>query len=1848
MSISPELNKYHPNSSIYPGYLEINKSESLAVNKAEIEEIVASKLIDHTDLEEDRLLNFLISKGVIDHEWRLTAEYRDIEIDEMKVDQELCTNLLRTAIYPCQQHNDFNFQFLELLYFAYIAGSQTRDAIAEFAIHGSFASHLVGLNSLKQKLLHHFPEIKELLSPINPRFTYSDIDLKIKAGVDKKMKVPHFTDRLSNKIAGKFIENLHYEISESIGESRQVRGYNFETFLERLNRTQLNFSITDIRIYRRNSPQEIAHYNQEKNLIEFSEILFLASQPNKLKVHLVRKFAKSQIAFEFARSIFIVDRSGQQLLVEGETIKLMSSELEIDLFYKREGIAEESRMEHQKLSVDLLPLFQQNGSFRVKGSFQTVLDLVCGIGHWIKKENDSDDWSAYLFMITRGLRFPNNETAQKLKTICEHQFGTNRERLKNHLIGFKKLAEQSNDFKALFMLNACKALDSDAKTQQKFLSGIVPESESLKALLQLLTNGRMSIKTAQAIMTIVAYRALMMSVTEREKLPFDVQITRNEGESVFKLSFNRASISVGTNLSKAWKEICSYGVVGDQEQNDLVELIKCLGGFRYLCFENKSRIERNFANNLELIELTSEQLMESYVEGNPVLKRIAAYLVMSRIALNHDIDAIVLLFTKFNDFRKDGTALNLLKDFENHLAKRDRLVYKRCLETLFNDHFSNAKDLMHDLIFFENEIIFKTGLALLQENPLSIRVKICFEAAKEHIHRNRAGKAMALLELLAKHRHGTQENWQPILNEIISILSKSKNRPEDIAVAQGRIVRLCHILTSTLPRLKVSDEFINDWSALRLLISYIQHDEISTELNHCLEEILERTTESKFQEQIVQMEKIPSLDLARVLLEKAAERPQLIRSIFITYLERHFNKSEILRSLPTLLEILKNDQFQELFRKAGPQTKLMTLLDPILKQLFSGNEHFEFIGTILGIDYNYSKEHYIQFLKMALSLPSTAEGEVQFNRVKHRLKSLLLSHEESANLILIETAFELKRFNSGEEALKEYLIKQTAVIVEGVEKLVRPQKQTLIFDFYKLIMELVKNRQSIRNSFEAVMMIRNLIELRSYSKEQQIKIKEFDGYLFQLILQNYEAHHHDSAIELMIQFLENKQLTKTELSSLKVPLSKIVRNVPEVEEPLKCFMNDLFDQLCNNMGHNANYNAILEAWIGSESSNYYLNQLINRLDNLDAAYKNTPIKTLPPRLLKHIHTVLDVTEYWRDLKNISNILNQPAFVKFVDSETYNKLMQRYFTVIAFIIFSNDGPFKEAMEEVWSTLHANLELNFVKRKTKEIKHPLDPTHEKWLENRMQMLPIRSSASGIAYSLVFAVNEILLKLYKPRPGSLNDSNKIWNEPLEYLEMRSEAFESIMFMQEQTKNLSQKNLLLLLETIVTIQPTGEALVATRNAFVIHLIKLVKDPTDPEFLRILDLYIYQDQRELRNLGVDCHYYPLRDWFESCGQKSLFGKLNLQLRLEREIEYKSMILGPDERFLQYQSVSRTLLKVLEKMKEKGICYHSMLTSNLFNNIQNHVDIHHNLLYMFEIEGALTKCNPHRVSAEYYYLHCINLITASKNFLISLRNGSIKLIDFDEVGKVEIIYDIIKNTLPLLEKNAAALFSIKTELATLLMMLPDDLKHLIQINKNSLHEILYQTDTEFRERVEKCDQDTSKKLQLCLDYFKLLKKYITAIENSHSTVIKAELADDILIIWSTIYTMLLELVPLFNSQSQKLNAVINACSAVAFCLQRQYFEGQERIYLDSIDGLLCLMSELFGDLMHNTEIDGVFTEVIFNIFINYPHNIYKNTGLAKCKPLIFRSLGIIEMHCYPLYQRFIRKIYQEHHELFEN
>lgn len=1785
MSISPEINKQLINSSIYPLYLEAGQESTHQPEVVEESKEIVPIFVDRSELPEDRLLNYLILRGIIDEEWRLTPKYRGITLEDMKIDANDFEQLLQTTIFPNKKNNDFSFDFFELLQFIREAAETPR----ELKIHGSYVLHLIGVKLLKDKLSSHFPEIEEYLEPLHPQFNFSDLDLKVVAD----QPISNFTDRLVKLMTKKFVSTLKYEISEFVDRYPSVNVFTFDEFLKYLNKLPGIYTITTIRIFRGNSPVEIENYSIDQHLKEINVLKNLSDDPEKVRDLLVDRFVNRDVYFEFARPVFFPHPNNKDMLAEGETVKMPGAETDIDLFYKRKGVAEDSRVEYQKISIALLP----DNSHRVEGTFQGVIDSICGIGHWTKQDIDEDDLGAYLFMVTRGLRFPRHETLNQEKS---------------NPTNYNKLIPCSNDFKAVFLLNTCQALGL-----QQF-SAVIPDSRVLKTLFECLTKGGMSLKTAQAVLTFVGYRAHLMPKNEREHLPYRVNLTQNEGQEVFRFNFGGAFFCVQVDMKHAWDEICAYANSGEEQQSYLISLIRSLGGIRSIVFGQDAQIQP---------DLTVKDLMASYGLGNPILRRMVAFLLFSRIGMNSDIEAIGPLLSRFYKFRKEEYLLDLLKGCRNKFHKPDREVYDNCLQILFKKDFSSPTEYVPLLLTFENELFFKIGLELLEKNLIGFDSKTCFCMAKDQILRNRAGKAMGILEILAKNQRGFESDWSPLLNEIISLLNRLVIRPEDIATWQMRIIRLLRTLILVFNYTKVQKDFIKDWETLNALLSHVQHDDISIKFKKCVKDIETRTSEVRLQELVSAMKDNPTVEKALILLDFASSCPELVRGCFIHFMKHQFDGQQLSCSLPILLTLFKNDVFKGLFSKIGPHTKLMELLRPILKRLFASNEYFEAIGTLLSLDYNHSRADWLHFLKMAAQLPATAEKEMQFNAIRQRLKASSPTPEDKVELVLVETSFKMTSIKD-----KNHV----DAFVSALNDVGSAQQQYFLFEFCKLLWKFTQTENSLKNTFEAIRTMRGLMNLGFFVKAELLKIREFDNYIIGLIFDSYEPQYHDFAFFYVTQLLELKQGTKKDLDSLKSHINKSIKNFFDLNDDLKKFLNDLFDHLCNRMPHNANCMGVLDTWIGADPTNAFVGQMITRMTHLDPLVH----KKLPSRLLHYIKTVLEARKSRQDLRNVSKIVTQPSFSRFVDKDTYKNTMRCHFSIVSQLLLALDGPFKTVVQGIWDFFIKDLSPYFVIRSS---MGPIPEVFEKTLKNLAQKYPIEASARGLARSMLFECYDIFLKLHSPTEGSFSIIEKLLSQPFEDIQ----DMDSMIFLNQTTKEMDPQILLLLLESVVLAKPTETALAIAKNAFVIHLINRVKNLSDPEFLRIFDLFIYQNQSHLDVLGMECYFYPVRYWLERFVTKGILNTLPRNERLEREIAYKGFIISPEERLFQYDNVSRILFRAVERLRDNGICYHSRFTKTLFETIHGHVHVHHNLLYMLELERLLRSPPSGRLLPEYYYEICVNLINAAQNFLISIKNGTIKFESGKEREYIEELYSTVKDVIPRLEYNSIYIFSLRSKLAVLLRMLPDKLEDLINKNDICLHDHLEITTSAFLEEYNSKEDDLHQKFKVSGEYCKMLKRYMISLDETKLPDLKAFLIDEILLLWSSIFMAFIDLASQLQEQELRHITIINACSAVAFCLRHNYFDGNNEIYFDSVDGILCLLSDFLKDTRSITPHNGKFADALFEMTIKKPYHIYMNEGNLHAKKIIIKTLDIIYKNHPEMYIAFTSEIFIHYDTLLD-
>ena len=236
------------------------------------------------------------------------------------------------------------------------------------------------------------------------------------------------------------------------------------------------------------------------------DIRIEASSENAVKnftAHLEQIFAHP---LTDAKVYFQLDLIGAAPSLDVEKIKFGL----IDLVYCRTAGQEQERTEQQSLRVDLHPYLLAGDSFRLLGSLQAILDLWCGIGHWVKQDNNKWDLCAYILMITRGIRFPDEKTEGMLKQIFLDEVGDHPGDLIDTLMDFNKVTDLTADAKALYALNAAMILQLKSEQLQELLPRLKPSSPLLKGLIDLLLEGHLDYAAASSMLQVLSLRLLTM------------------------------------------------------------------------------------------------------------------------------------------------------------------------------------------------------------------------------------------------------------------------------------------------------------------------------------------------------------------------------------------------------------------------------------------------------------------------------------------------------------------------------------------------------------------------------------------------------------------------------------------------------------------------------------------------------------------------------------------------------------------------------------------------------------------------------------------------------------------------------------------------------------------------------------------------------------------------------------------------------------------------------------------------------------------------------------------------------------------------------------------------------------------------------------------------------------------------------------------------------------------------------------------------------------------------------------------------------------------------------------------
>lgn len=1737
----------------------------------------------------EKFLNFLIEQGFVDKEWNLTENYRKISLKDMQVLDENLKTLLSTIIFPNEGSQDPAIIFTEFLNLCLCAASPEKESVEYFVIHGSYVAGLIGLANLKNKLCSALPGIKNYIEHVNPRFSNSDIDLKIRA--KPNIARINFCQRLSELITQKIAEKFHFEISEYLNRGRRVQGFTFNNFLKHLSSRDDITQITAIRIYLNGE-----EFRKFIDLEHISEIHKASKDGNEL---LIKSGIRGLLQFPKITETFEPDNN--VIGTDVESVKFPSNTDEIDLAYHRPGTAEEARTAHQTLNIKL-------PSLKIKGHLQGVLDLICGVGHWIKEKNDVDDWPGYLWMVTRGIRFPNCDTELMLKSICMQALKNSYILLREHLDEFKKLKGKSQNFKTVYMLNICETLQPNRDEQTIFFKGLTPKSKTLEKLSEMLEKGSLSYKTARATMILLAYRALFLPEKDYESLPFQVNLTMHKGVVVFRLQLSEAIFFLPVSLRESWEEICEYTNQDVRNTDTIIELVKAFGGLRRMAFAKKDQIKEDLKTLGILLDLDVPMILKGNLDKNALINKLGSFLLFARTILHRDPEAVTAVISRFSEFPKHPSQIDHLLKCSSSLPLRDRPHFQNTIQALGTEA-EITSSVMHHLLYIGENNLFNFGAEIARRNPHKIQIVTCFSAVQYHIESKRIGKAVTLLEIISENEKVTQEELKDPLNQIIALLHSWKVLPEERGLFHGRLGRFIRLLIKVLNAHNVETSFIRDWSALESLFNDLAHDALSIEFNSSKEAIKRRTKKSQFQQICDALKKRPTIE-----------------------------------TVLKLLDLLSDVSLQNLFNEVGSQTDFIQLLAPILIQLLKYSEYFEPICRITALDYQLGIEFYLCLLRKLIKLEDSEITSTIYSTVLKKTQEISLSDEQQAQLLILNLSMDLKNCHEQEKITDLSLEERAKKFLRLIKNLSPKKASTLLTEFYTILIKELKENKPLPLYFGCLCEIKLNFHHKFISKENSKILRHYDHLIIELMFQQYRPEYHSLGLKMIEEYLFYGSVTKIEIDEFTTWINNALKVYSNSEHYFAEFVDHLFDLICCKRVQNSQAKTLQEIWFKSPIGFKFIRRFFLNIHELSNIGENSTRNVIPGGLIKLLQKKIKTASTWLAISEIGNFLTSNGVPNLIQNESYLDVLKSYYRLIFNKTFCSEGPFLKISKKLWTKLFKLCSKHF-SASNNQIKSELHIQFHIWVAKIKSTLRIQSDLFGALASTLLSVHENLILKCEPQPVLNNQEH--WDKSLVYLKKKQKETESIKFLTGHTNELPDRLIFLIVEVALECTPIDPSLYAVRNSFVIHLLNQVKNVTDDQFLNLFDKFTYTNHHLLDGLSGDLFFFSMQELLRIALQKSFLKKLTDKEQTEKEIEYRCLYNEINHaKPLKSDNINNVLFGALEKFRENKINYLSPITINLFQFIYLNVDKNNYLKLIQELKEALNTID-HTFSTPYHnFILMEHLIETTIKFMESIRKKEIGAINYSDNEFLFGVFSIIDKTLHRIEGRNFDKIPIALKTYSLLKL----------ANVNSV---------KFEELTE-CQIYTKQQIFTLIETVRNLfeKKYMDATDlpasrltistnffNEFQRIVVLAKQLELYHLTPTFYLVEVDyLAKLFNlleriTGDEKNRTIYAILIAMNFGYSKGTLQANPERFIECQEIIISYLPDYLNSIRNETGIEGHAANLIYYDFIVISHELFKKENNPRFVQMIAQLMKATRENFPELNKRLAKLIREKHSEM---
>lgn len=908
---------------------------------------------------QDILLHKLIESGIIDLDWNFISKESAIDIQsDSEKEKELFD------IFVSLNNSELKYSFLEFAKLCCNAASEHSD-IEHFFLHGSFALALLGLNRIKNKLLEKFPQYCAIINQITPKaLTYSDIDLRL--NVPSNVKHSSFTYLLNREILYDLLDrDIECTLTSIIDDEPRKLKYSISEFSEVLQNTSdhnnaVEFLCKNNKLY--------SFKEKPCNLKDLLECLKHNNySPRALKDYLFLNHIQDVPNF-----LWFNLKNTEDLDIEFN--EFLTNSIPVDFTLRRKSPPDVVRITQQKIHADLLPAIRENKSIVLTATDENLLHTYCGIGSWTKLENNNQyDWCAYILMLTRGIRFPNDKAEKMLTQICLDNIDNNFFLIQNLLMTFNKVNKLSDNFKAIYILNALEILRPSLQNQKILIMGLLKLSPLLHKLISPISRKNLSYNTLSALIQFISYRAMHLPPELYERLPFEVDVIQHKGTPHLRFTIDGISWITNFDLNEAWGEIVNASL--NFKSDVLQEIYDTFCGKNIFEFTANLPFASKENNNSIYPGLNFDLITQHLSSHIPLLRNIAFHQIFTYILSfpgERNLDHLYILLSNLKqnslqDICSDEFLFTLLLTYQEKFQGDSALRYTKSIENYFKCSNKIWKRLGEELIFIPHEKIMILGIDTVSNN-----IDNAFEAVHYQIDNRKIKNSLLILQHIAKLRLGSENAWKISLNKILTVLINTKSTANTFQMKQNATKLLDPLLNFALDYFNPDLSFLKNWDKVITLFKEMGLVESAEKLAE-FHKNKERLNKEEFlQRKIESFTQNPTFDAGCNLLKISEEFLSVLEITFVEF----FQKTET-KSIELNLRFLFESKVQRLLSNENFERSLQSVLKTIIALKDRGIET--------------QKKHLYQIFNILATAQPTPQSNIVISKLTENLSEFILT-----------------------------------------------------------------------------------------------------------------------------------------------------------------------------------------------------------------------------------------------------------------------------------------------------------------------------------------------------------------------------------------------------------------------------------------------------------------------------------------------------------------------------------------------------------------------------------------------------------------------------------------------------------------------------------------------------------------------------------------------------------------------------------------------------------------------------------------------------------------------------------------